>query len=228
MWILKNSKDLLQKYTFTVTLFWKKYQIFGFLNSFYHSYSWETEIQIKEYCKTVFCFTKIEIVASGMLALAMQTHTSFKATPKHHNIHWYRFRKNAWICNFEFCRRTVQQTIGIPMRSNYSSSLADFFLYTRIKQSLYKVSYITKTYLFKYTENFSTKKNENFQTKKSDTFQISAQNIDCGYSLEPPRWGGSNEYPQSMLLSRDKKNNVYPCKPQFYYLKVGFKVFKII
>ena len=28
--------------------------------------------------------------------------------------------------------------------------------------------------------------NENFQTKKSDIFHISAQNIDCGYSLEPP------------------------------------------
>ena len=43
-----------------------------------------------------------------------------------------------------------------------------------------------------------------------------------GYSLEPPRRGGSNEYPQSMFLSRNKKNNVYPCKPQFYYIKVGF------
>ena len=30
-------------------------------------------------------------------------------------------------------------------------------------------------------------------------FHISAQNIDCGYSLEPPRRGGSNEYPQSMI-----------------------------
>ena len=30
-------------------------------------------------------------------------------------------------------------------------------------------------------------------------FLISAQNIDFGYSLEPPRWGGSNEYPQSMF-----------------------------
>ena len=72
---------------------------------------------------------------------------------------------------------------------------------------------------------------------------MSAQNIDCGYSLEPPRRepplsdatfydrvntiyqdkkclfrrGGSNEYPQSVFLSRNKKNNVYPCKPQFYY-----------
>ena len=30
-------------------------------------------------------------------------------------------------------------------------------------------------------------------------FLISAQNIDCGYSLEPPRRGGSNEYLQSMI-----------------------------
>ena len=30
-------------------------------------------------------------------------------------------------------------------------------------------------------------KHENFQIKNSDIFRISAQNIDCGYSLEPPR-----------------------------------------
>ena len=32
----------------------------------------------------------------------------------------------------------------------------------------------------------------------------------------------------SMFLSRNKKNNVYPCKPQFYCIKVGFKGVKII
>ena len=62
-----------------------------------------------------------------------------------------------------------------------------------------------------------------FSDKNCDIFHISAQNIDCGYSLEPPRRGGSNEYPQSMFLSRNKKNNIYPCKPQFYYIKVGYK-----
>ena len=46
---------------------------------------------------------------------------------------------------------------------------------------------------------------ESFQIKNSDIFLIYAQNIDCGYSLEPPRRGGSNEYPQSMFLSRNKK-----------------------
>ena len=75
---------------------------------------------------------------------------------------------------------------------------------------------------------FYHQNNENFQTKKSDIFLISAQNIDCRYSLEPPRRGGSNEYQQSMLLRRNKKNKVYPSKPQFYYIKVGFKWVKII
>ena len=36
-------------------------------------------------------------------------------------------------------------------------------------------------------------KTENVQIKISDIFHISAQYIDCGYSLEPPQRGGSNE-----------------------------------
>ena len=89
---------------------------------------------------------------------------------------------------------------------------------------------ITKTRLFKYTGNFTTKKWK--ITHKNYIFHISSQNKDCGYSLEPPRRGGSgysleqprrgasNEYQQSMFLSRNKKNTVYPCKPQRYYIKV--------
>ena len=49
-------------------------------------------------------------------------------------------------------------------------------------------------------------KNENFQIKKSDI--LTSTHI--------------------YVLSRNKKNNVYPCKPQFYYIKVGFKGVKII
>ena len=37
------------------------------------------------------------------------------------------------------------------------------------------------------SENFTTKKYEKFQKKNSDNLYISAQNIDCGYALEPPR-----------------------------------------
>ena len=88
-------------------------------------------------------------------------------------------------------------------------------------------AHITGIRLFKCIENFTTKKGIFFY-KKYRFFFISVENIDCGYSLEPPRRGGSNEYPQSMFLSRNEKNNVYPCKPQFYYIKVGFKGVKII
>ena len=35
-------------------------------------------------------------------------------------------------------------------------------------------------------------------------FHTSAQNIDCGYSLEPPRRGGSNEFPQSMFWAESE------------------------
>ena len=47
-------------------------------------------------------------------------------------------------------------------------------------------------------------------------FHISTQNIDCGYPLEPPRRGGYNENPQFMFMSKNKKSNVQPCKPQFF------------
>ena len=39
-----------------------------------------------------------------------------------------------------------------------------------------------------------------FSDKNSDNFHISAQHIDCGYTLEPPRWGGSSVYPQPMFF----------------------------
>ena len=37
-------------------------------------------------------------------------------------------------------------------------------------------------------------------------FLFLLKNIDCWYSLEPPRRGGSNEYPQSMLWVEIRKN----------------------
>ena len=74
-----------------------------------------------------------------------------------------------------------------------------------------------KARLFKCIENFTTKngKLSNTKIQNSHIFHISAQNIDCRYSLEPPRPGIYYEYPKCMFLSRNKKNKVYPCKPQF-------------
>ena len=61
--------------------------------------------------------------------------------------------------------------------------------------------HITKTSLFKYTEYF-TSKNGKFSDKNSYISHISAQSMNYGYSLEPPRF-----------LSKNKKYNAYPCKP---------------
>ena len=52
-------------------------------------------------------------------------------------------------------------------------------------------------------EIFSPVKIENFIGFLKNIFLIFAQNIDCGYTLEPPRRGGSNEYPQSMFWSKN-------------------------
>ena len=59
---------------------------------------------------------------------------------------------------------------------------------------------ITKTCLY----NFDPFKPHFYIVKLGFTgvyniFLILAQNIDCVYPLEPPRQGGSNEYPQSMF-----------------------------
>ena len=66
--------------------------------------------------------------------------------------------------------------------------------------SVDSVDYITKTYLY----NVDPLKPHFYIVKLGFTgvlinFLIFAENKDCGYSLEPPRRGGSNEYQQSMF-----------------------------
>ena len=85
-----------------------------------------------------------------------------------------------------------------------------FFFFSKILSGL-----ITKTRLYKYIGNFTTKKLKIFSDKNSDIFHISAQNIDCGYSLEPPRRGGSNEYPQSLFWAEIRKIMYTPVNPSF-------------
>ena len=65
---------------------------------------------------------------------------------------------------------------------------------------------ITKTRLY----NFDPLKPHFYTVKLGFTgvyiiFLILLENIDCGYALEPPRRGGSNEYPQSMFWTEIRK-----------------------
>ena len=61
-----------------------------------------------------------------------------------------------------------------------------------------------------HTEIFLALKIEYFQLKNFDIFLVFAQNINCGYTLELPRRGGSNEYPQSMFWSKNRYTPAYP------------------
>ena len=61
-----------------------------------------------------------------------------------------------------------------------------------------------------------SKKKEKNQIKKILIFFIFLlKNIDCGHSLEPPRRGGSNEYPHSMFLVEIRKIMYNPVNPSF-------------
>ena len=77
---------------------------------------------------------------------------------------------------------------------------------------------ITKTCSCNIQKQFLVVKMKIFTGKISKFF---AQNIDYGYPLEPPRRGGSNEYPQSMFWSKNKKNRYTPANPSFAILKWG-------
>ena len=95
------------------------------------------------------------------------------------------------------------------------------------------IIYITKTRLY----NFDPLKPHFFIVKLGFTgvyiiFLISAKNIDCGYSFEPPRRGGSNEYPQSMFLSThnlcfEQKHEKYWnfLSENFHFLVIKFAVY---
>ena len=50
------------------------------------------------------------------------------------------------------------------------------------------------------------------------------KNIDCGYSLEPPRWGGSNEYLQSMFWAELWKISEF-LSENFQFLAVEFSIY---
>ena len=54
-------------------------------------------------------------------------------------------------------------------------------------KSLFGINGSLRNHAYSNILKISHQNNENFQIKNSDISHISAQNIDCGYSLELPR-----------------------------------------
>ena len=102
-----------------------------------------------------------------------------------------------WKCQHFNLESKISQKLFKPLPS-----------YKSIGKMLHAICIsITKTCLLKYTENFTTKKWKKKSDKNSDIFHISAQNIDYGHLLEPPRL--------SMFLRRNKKIMYTPVNSSF-------------
>ena len=84
---------------------------------------------------------------------------------------------------------------------------------------LHFCSFILRKHAYSNILKIFSPKNENFEIKISDIFHMSSQTHRLWYSFARPCRGGLNEYQQSMFLSRNKKNDIYTCKPQFYYIR---------
>ena len=72
-----------------------------------------------------------------------------------------------------------------------------------------------KTTPIQINRKFHLQKWKIFRLKLWYIFHISAQSIDCGYSLEPPRRGGSNEYPHLCFWAERRKIMYTPVNPSF-------------
>ena len=77
---------------------------------------------------------------------------------------------------------------------------------------------IMKTRLFKYIKNFTSKNWTFSDKKKTDIFLYFCSKHRLRVLVST----------HNLCFWAEIKNNVYPCKPQFYYIKVEFKGAKII
>ena len=115
-------------------------------------------------------------------------------------------------------QRTVQHLASHERKQNKMTSNVSKFLFSE-----QHCENLPMQFTEIYRDYFSAVKIETFIRIFRYIFLNFAQNIDCGYTLEPPRRGRSNEYPQSMFWGKNKKKYVYPYIPQFYCIKVGIR-----
>ena len=85
----------------------------------------------------------------------------------------------------DIVRRVHNQGEQSPPGKLYKKNYNIKCLHKTARRRKQVIKLITKIRLFKYIENFITE-NWKFSDKSYDIFHMSAQNIDCGYSLEPP------------------------------------------
>ena len=114
----------------------------------------------------------------------------------------------------------IGRTFGYAWR--YQDIVRRHSLPTAENSHNYMVSFITKTRLFKYIENVTTT-NWKFSDKNSDIFSYFCSKYRLRVLVTTDSARRFKRVPTIYVLSRNKKNNVHPCKPQFYYKKLGLR-----
>ena len=133
------------------------------------------------------------------------------------------FHNHSLICHNE----NKECISGKKKKVTYFSSKYKLHILWHLVSSLVAMG-ITKTRLC----NFDPLKPHFYIVKLGITgvyiiFLISDQNIDCRYSLEPPRRGGSNEYPQSMFWAEIWKKYQSFLSKNFQFLEVRFSIYNV-
>ena len=122
--------------------------------------------------------------------------------------HWQSDVHNWWLIIWsDLCSE--------PLLNRMQTDIYLELIVNPMVKQMFRNDYITKTCLY----NFDPLKPHFYIVKLGFTgvdliFLFLLKNIDCGYLLEPPHWGGSNEYPQSMFWAEAWKIS------EFFYLNI--------
>ena len=113
--------------------------------------------------------------------------------------HFAGLRRSLWHAKTKFGSSVKRCFLYSPMKYNIEQ-----WRFMPLHRCVFAGSQPLRKHTYSNILRISHPKNEKFQIKNSDIFHISAQNIDCGYSLEPTR-GGSNECPNLCFRAKIEK-----------------------
>ena len=137
---------------------------------------------------------------------------------------WYSIRKD-----YAPRARKVHLTVLPPLKL-YSFSFTFYafirtlvLIFNRTGRIYYEIIPIQIYWKF-----YHPKKMKKNQIKNSDIFHISAKKHKLWILVRTSSTRRFERVHTICVLSRNKKNNVYPCKPQFYFIKLGLKGVNII
>ena len=103
------------------------------------------------------------------------------------------------ICSQVQITEDVRQYLRKPTFDNWQWDEPEMLVL--LQQMYIDLGFVTK---FKIEVSSDTHNPFFFNQRQLISFLFLQQNICCGYSLEVPHWGTSDEYPQHMLLWRNK------------------------